>query len=381
MKILVLGYIIRGPFGGMSWHHLHYMLGLKAMGHEVLFLEDSDNYPSCYHPLTNAMTCDPSYGLNYITTLFTKYGLQDCWAYYDETKNSWHNYSQQKAFAFCAAADIVLNLSAINPLREWWSRIPVRVFVDTDPVFTQIKLSANEAAASYANEHTHFFSFGENIGKSNCSIPSGGFPWVATRQPVYLPAWKIAGNNSQGRWTTLMNWDSYGQVTSEGITFGMKSLSFNGYYDLPLLLPGEHFELAIGGPDVPAEKLKANNWKIVNPLQVIPTPQHFQNYLETSKGEWTVAKQGYVISNSGWFSERTLNYMAAGKPVVIQDTGFTGFIPAGKGLMVFRSPQEAIENIKEVNADYNLHSRTARAIVEDHFESTFVLRSLLKYLT
>jgi hypothetical protein len=381
MSILVLGYIIRGPFGGMSWHHLHYILGLKAMGYDVLFLEDSDNYPSCYNPISNEMTADPSYGLNYIRTLFNSYGLQDCWAYYDESTNRWHNYSEQKALAFCAKADIVLNLSVINPLRVWWSKIPVKVFIDTDPVFTQMRLAKSEAAASYANEHTHFFSFGENIGKSTCTIPTAGFPWVATRQPVYLPAWLVSNRSNQGSWTTVMNWDSYAQDTFQGTTFGMKSLSFSSYYDLPLLLPGENFELAIGGPSIPAQKLEAHNWKVVNPLQVTPTPCHFQQYIEMSKGEWTVAKHGYVISNSGWFSERTLNYMATGKPVVIQDTGFSEFLPSGKGLMAFTSPEEAIEGIKEVNADYRLHSGAARKIVEDHFESKLVLSSLLKHLT
>jgi hypothetical protein len=377
MRIVVLGYIIRGPFGGMSWHHLHYILGLKVIGHEVLFLEDSDSYPSCYDPVKNEMTSDPSYGLNYIRVLFEKYDLHRCWAYYNESTHTWYNRSATEVMKFCGAADIVINLSAVNPLREWWQKIPVKVFVDTDPLFTQVKSLGSAAAASYLQEHTHFFSFGENIGKPYCGIPTLEIEWRPTRQPIYLPAWRPAPQKKTGKWTTVMNWDSYHAVTYSGKTFGMKSLSFNEYYNLPLLLQEEQFELAIGGANIPEAKLNAHSWGVVNPLEVIPGVDAFQQYINESKGEWSVAKHGYVEAKTGWFSERTLNYMAAGKPVVVQDTGFTEFLPTGKGLIGFSSPKEVVESIKQVNADYNMHAKAARRIVEDHFESTMVLQSLL----
>src|SRR5687768_944222 len=138
MRIVVLGYIVRGPLGGLVWHHLQYVLSLKQLGHQVLFLEDSDNYPSCYNPSTFEVTTDASYGLTFLETIFTSFGLKENWAYYDEHTNSWFGKSKKGVVTFCDKADVVLNISGMNPLRDWWSNIANRVFIDTDPAFVQI---------------------------------------------------------------------------------------------------------------------------------------------------------------------------------------------------------------------------------------------------
>lgn len=377
MQILVLGYIVRGPLGGLVWHHFQYVLGLKQMGHEVLFLEDSDDFAGCYNPDTFETTDNPKYGLAFIHDLFATYEMKSQWAYYDAHTGKWYGNTRKMVTDFCAKAEVVLNLSGVNPLRDWWTNIPCRILVDTDPAFTQIKHLSDEHAMNRAKAHTHFATYGENFGKEACKIPDDGFPWQPTRQPVCLNLWNMSPSKSDGNWTTVMQWDSYKTGEYKGALYGMKSLSFEPYISLPKYCLSEKLELALGSANAPKAALEKEGWKISNPLEVTRTPAVFQKYIESSKGEWSIAKHGYVITKSGWFSERTLNYMASGKPVVIQDTGFTDFIPTGNGVLVFSNMEEAIEQLIKAAKDYEYHCLQSRQIVAAYFEAEMVLQSLL----
>ena len=377
LKIVVLGYIVRGPLGGLAWHHLQYVIGLKKMGHEVLFLEDSDDFPGCYNPETFELGVDPQYGLAFLKNLFTHFDLNNHWSYYDAHTGQWHGKSRDEVFLFCSKADMVLNLSAVNPVRDWWAKIPSRILIDTDPSFTQIKHLTSPKDFETAKQHTAFFSFGENIGKHNCHIPADGFDWKPTRQPVVMDIWNETLSPTSEKWTTVMQWDSYKMQQYDNRIFGMKSMSFREYDKLPQLLPSENFELALGSITAPVEELKANGWNIISSLVPTKSPYTYQQYIQQSKGEWSIAKHGYVISNSGWFSERSTCYMATGKPVIVQDTGFTGLFPVGEGLLCFSNIDEAVEQIKRVCIDYKLHCSKAREIIKEHFEASLVLQDLI----
>lgn len=380
MRIVVLGYIVRGPYGGLVWHHLQYLLGLKQLGHEVLFLEDSDDYPSCSSPASPVLTTDATYGLRFIQQTFEQFDLTNNWAYYDAHTDNWLGLSKQKVMSFCAGADAVLNLSAINPLRDWWCRIPVRILVDTDPAFTQLRHLKNKRDVEDSKQHTAFFSFGENFGKDNCTIPDDGFDWQPTRQPLFLNTWPFSIGNKNTKWTTVMQWDSYKTKEHNGHLFGMKSSSFEDYFSLPKKTT-ETFELAIGGSTAPRQKLLENGWHLANPLAVTKKPGTYQRFIQQSKGEWSVAKHGYVTSNSGWFSERTTSYLASGRPAVVQDTGFSNFLACGKGLFSFSSPEDVPIAFETINKDYAAHCRWARELVGDYFDSSKVLSSLLERST
>jgi hypothetical protein len=380
VHIVVLGYIVRGPLGGLVWHHLQYVLSLKQMGHEVLFLEDSDNYASCYDPSSFAITTNPAYGLGFLKGVFKKFGLDNNWAYFDEHTNTWFGKSKQEVNAFCNKASVVLNLSGMNPVREWWCKIPNRAFIDTDPAFVQIRHLEDANARALASQHSHFFSFGENIGKAGCTIPNDGFHWLATRQPAYLPAWEVQSLSINAKWTSVMQWDSYAEKKFNGQTFGMKSLSFKELMNLPAHVRNEQIEIAMGSPTAPVEELKQKGWQIISSMIPTQTPWTYQQYIAASKGEWSVAKQGYVATSSGWFSERSLCYMASGKPVIVQDTGFTDFLEAGNGLLAFTNLREAIGCMEKVNKDYSYQCTQARRIVEENFEGTKVLNHLLNRL-
>ena len=379
MRIVVLGYIVRGPLGGMCWHHFQYVLGLKKLGHEILFLEDSDNYSSCYNPQTLEMSKDPDYGLEFIKKLFNRFNVGDSWAYFDAHTNNWYGMNKQKVLSFCNQADIVFNLSAINPLRDWLKTIPSLVFIDTDPLFTQVKIINDLNLKTLANEHNAFFSFGENINSSNCAIPVNGFNWKATRQPIFLDAWKFSTPLPKAKWTTIMQWDSYKTQEYNGISYGMKSISFDDYMTLPEK-SNDSFELVMVSTKAPEALLLKSGWGLRNPGEVSLTPEDYQNYIQHSKGEWSVAKQGYVISNSGWFSERSCAYLASGRPVIIQDTGFSKYINTGKGLFSFSTLEEATEAIEIVNSDYLNHCRYARETVKEFFNSDKILTELLNNL-
>jgi hypothetical protein len=377
LRIIVLGYIVRGPLGGLAWHHLQYVVGLAQLGHDVYFLEDSDEYPSCYNPATNTTEIDPTYGLQFAAHVFGRVALAERWAYYNAHSSRWFGPCAARIDDLCATADLLLNLSGVNPLRAWFTEIPVRVLIDTDPAFTQIRHLTDLAARRQALQHTAFLSFAENITGSS-DIPDDGLPWQATRQPIVLEAWPLTPGPAQGKFTTILQWESYPALNYEDRRYGMKSDSFEPYLDLPKRT-GSIFELAIGSSTAPREQLISKGWLLCDPLEITRDPWIYQRYLQQSKAEFTVAKHGYVVSRSGWFSERSACYLASGRPVVIQETGFSDWLQTGTGVISFNTPEEALMGIEEINSRYEFHCRAARAIAEEYFDARKVLSRLVQH--
>lgn len=376
MRIVVLGYIVRGPVGGLAWHHLQYVLGLARLGHQVMFVEDSDDYASCYDPIRHVVDTDPSYGLRFAHDAFSRLGLENVWAYYDAHRAEWLGPAALSATAFCESADIVLNISGINPLRDWTRKPGTRVLIDTDPAFTQVRNLTNENARRNASEHNSFFTFAENVATGAARLPDDGFTWRATRQPVVLDTWPVTPVHLDAPYTTVMQWSSYPAVQWNGVTYGTKASSFESFFDLPSRTQA-NLEIALGGADAPRDMFRDNGWSVANPLEVALTPGDYQKYIRQSRGEVSVAKQGYVVSNSGWFSERSACYLASGRPVVTQDTGFSEWLPVGAGLMSFENSDDAAKAITKIERDYARHSLAACTIAEEYFESGKVLARLL----
>jgi hypothetical protein len=376
LAVIVLGYIVRGPLGGLAWHHLQYVMGLAALGHEVYFLEDSEDYPSCYDPSRDGMGTDPGYGLAFAAHCFGRVGLGECWAYHDAHAGSWHGPAAGRVLDACRRADLVLNLSGVNPLGPWCRDVPARVLVDTDPVFTQVRHLQDPAARERAGEHNVFVTFGENFGRPACTTPDDGFPWRPTRQPVVLDAWPVTPGPARGKFTSVLQWDSYRARVHDGRRYGMKSESFGPFWELPRL-SGQAFELALGSEAAPREQLRARGWGVRDPLEVTRDPWTYQEYLRQSRAEFGIAKHGYVTARTGWFSERSAGYLASGRPVVVQDTGFTDWLPAGRGVLAFTTPEEALAAVEAVAADYEGHARAARALAEQYLDARRVLTRLL----
>ena len=377
LRILVLGYLVRGPMGGMAWHHLQYIMGLKRLGHHVCFLEDSgDTEYACYDPSRHVTGIDPSYGLKYAADCFTRLGIGDVWAYYDAHTDKWHGPAASRASQLIDDADLLINLSCSHVVRPWFEKVPIRALVDTDPLYTQIRNLQDPDRKALSVHHNRFFSFGENIGTPHAGIPDDGFPWTATRQPIFLDAWPYSQPPANASLTTVMQWNSYPPLEYSGVRYGMKSDSFTEYLGLPYQSKAS-FELAIGGHSAPRDRLRQNGWHLHNPMEVVPDLSSYQEFIRASFGEFTVAKEGYVLSRSGWFSERSAAYLASGRSVITQDTGFTDFLPSGLGLHAFDSVDTAIAACDSVYSNPQEQSNAAYAIAAEYFDSLKVLSSLL----
>lgn len=377
LRIVVLGYVVRGPLGGMVWSNLQYVTGLARLGHDVFFVEDSDDFASCYDPVRDVMDTDPNYGLAFAGRAFERFGLDGRWAYWDAHTQRWLGTCADRILGICATADLVLDLCGVNPLRPWLMGIPARVLVDEDPAFTQIRHLTDPAMRARALRHTAFFAFGENIGRPGCAIPDDGLPWQPTRQPVVLDTLPVTPGPAHGKFTTIMLWDSYPSHTYDGVRYGMKSDSFMRYLDLPARA-GRVFELAVGSATAPRSLLRRKGWAVRDSRRPTRDVETYHRYIQRSKAEWSVAKHGYVVSGSGWFSERSVAYMTCGRPVLIQDTGFSDWLPTGSGVIPFTTPEEALAGVEEIHARYAHHCRAARAIAEEYFDARKVLPRLIE---
>lgn len=370
MRIIVTGLVGQYAFGGVAWDYLQFVEGFRQLGHEVFYLEDTEMWP--YDPIHNTITADCSYNVRYLDAVMTRLGLAGRWIYRNAADGSVHGASTD----FCADADIFLNVSGCSCLRPEYQRIPKKIFLDTDPMFTQIALLTGQRDVIRA--HDVHFTFAENMDAQDCRIPTGDLEWIPTRQPIVLDWWTPSPTGEL--FTTVMNWVSYKPCEYEGETWGQKDVEFMKFLDLPART-SQKLQIAMGmGPGMkrPTELLREKGWDIVEPSERLPDPWTYRDYLAQSKGEWSVAKEGYVKSRSGWFSCRSACYLALGKPCVLQDTGWSRIYPTGDGLFAFDTIEEAVAGIEEINADYAHHCAEARALAVEMFDARKVLGQLLE---
>ncbi|HXK33324.1 MAG TPA: hypothetical protein VNM91_04830 [Dehalococcoidia bacterium] len=376
LRIVVLGYVVRCPIGGVAWHYMQYAIGLAALGHDVWYVEDSgDDEWACYDPGTGLTGPDPAVGLRFAADAFARAGFGDRWAYHDALGGSWHGPAAHAVVDACRTADLVINVSHANVLRPWLLDVPVRVLIDTDPAFTQLRHLTDDARLRRALLHNAFFTFGENIGRSS-SVPGDGLRWLPTRQPVALHKWRVTPGRPGAPFTTVMQWDAYPAIEHRGTRYGMKSDGFEEFLSVPARTE-ETLEMALGGESAPRRRLERHGWKLRNSLEPTRDPWTYQRYIRSSKGEFSVAKHGYVAARSGWFSERTAAYLASGRPAVVQDTGFSDWLSTGLGVVGFTTADEAVEGLRAVSGSYEAHCKAAREIAEAYFDGRTVLSNLI----
>ena len=371
LKIICSGYIVRYPLGGISWHHLQYLIGLSRLGHEVTFLEHYGWPNSCYDAARNIMTEDPGYGIAYLLRLLRPYGLDKNWCYIGHDENAC-GMSREHLAELCRECDLYLNLSNINWIPEL-EHCRRRALIDTDPVFTQI--GAHGLGGPFAQYHS-LFTFGENVHRPGCDMPTAGVRWQPTRQPVVLDEWPVESGDRRAPFTTVAHWSPLGDHEHEGKVYGMKDREFQPFFALPRTIH-ESMEMALSAPLDIQHRLAEGGWRLVNALEVSLDPWAYQTYLRGSRAEFAVAKHGYVVTRCGWFSERSTSYMASGRPVVVQDTGFSDWLPTGLGVISFNTPDEVPGAIEDINSRYELHCEAARSLVEEYFDARKVLDSLL----
>ncbi len=368
MKILFAGIIARYPFGGVTWCSLMYLAGLRALGHEVFYVEDTGE--CVYDPVANTRAVDPRYGTTYIHDALAPFGLGDRWTFvnYDGT---YHGRSHDDVRRYCADADLFLNLSGGSWFwRDEYARIPHKAFIDSDPAFTQIAIAKAEPwYVDFFARFDRLFTFGRNIGTPACAVPVGDFSWRHTWQPVTLDDWRTSVEPGD-RFTSVMTW----QIESFTDVGGNKDQEFLKFIDLPARTR-QRFELAVNGPQT---MLRAHGWDTVDAMQASRTPALYRDFIHGSRAEFGVAKHTYVSTHSGWFSDRTECYLASGRPALVQDTGWTRHLPSGEGLLPFSTPDEALAGIDRINSDYPRHARRAAEIAADAFDARKVLPRLLE---
>ena len=368
MRILFAGIMARYPFGGVTWCSLMYLLGLRALGHEVFYIEDTGE--CVYDPILNTRSTDPSYGTAYIQAALEPFGLGDAWAFvnYDGT---YHGRGADQVRRYAADADLYINLSGGSWFwRDEYARIPHRIFIDSDPAFTQLAIAKAEPwYVEFFQRFDHLFTFGSNIGTPASPVPTGAFAWHHTWQPVTLDEWRAAVPPGDD-FTTVMTW----QIESFADVGGNKDQEFMRFIDLPART-AQPLELAVNGPQA---LLRAHGWKTVDAMRVSRTPPEYRDFIHRARAEFGVAKHTYVASHSGWFSDRTECYLASGRPALVQDTGWTAHLPHGDGLLAFSTPDEALAGIDRINSDYEHHAAAALDLAREHFDARRILSRLLE---
>ena len=387
LRIIVTGLVGLYPVGGVAWDYLQYIVGLARLGHDVYYHEDTWSWP--YEPRQATYTPQGDYSARYIEQFIADYApnLRERWHYRHLHETSF-GMPRATFDAVAQTADLFLNVSGACLIPDNLSPHCVKVFLDTDPGYNQIMLSERLAwsdnverwCASVA-AHDQHFTYAENIHSEDCRIPKLGFTWKTTRMPVVRPLWEPVARIPPprgGSWTTVMTWNAFkGRLTYKDIEYTSKDSEFERLMTLPRCIDVP-LKVALGGVQAPRERMVQAGWHVVDGPSASVTPARYQQFIAESRGELSVAKQVYVAMRSGWFSCRSACYLAAGRPVVVQDTGFAATLPVGAGLLPFSSCEEAVAAILEVERDYARHAQAARDIAAEYFDGDTVLRALIE---
>jgi hypothetical protein len=433
MRVIVTGLILQHrSMGGVAWDYLNFVLGFQKLVHEVYYIEDSGEWPYLESGPDDAplIAYDVGQHVRHLADTFEAFGLADRWAYRFPIRDEWYGLPESRRREVVRSADLLLNVSGTLEYPDQYRSVARLVYVDTDPAFTQIEVDRGgtllkergalgrvvcgpgeppdeQALAGWTREevlrrrvdlHDVFFTVGETLG---AGLPDTGHAWLPTKHPIVLSEWS-SERPHRGVYTTVANWTSYKPVHYNGRTFGQKDIEMIRFIDLPKVVPSIPLEIAMSkvhhvtwqsehqyalsttgrekvdlAGETPQGLLRRRGWRVVPAEEMCGDFNAYRDYLTSSKGEVSVAKHGYVCSRSGWFSGRSGCYLAAGRPVVVQDTGFGSVLPTGRGVLTFSNMQEAEAAIREVDGAYDRHARAASMLAKENFDSDKVLTKIL----
>jgi hypothetical protein len=379
-KIVLLGMMSQMPVAGVVWQTMHYMVGLRRLGYDSYYVESHARTPTM---LMESETDDSSgKAARFIGSVAKRFDFEGKWAFHalhDDGKC--YGMTIEQLRQLYSSAHLIINLhGGTKPLDEHvqTSRL---VYLETDPVQLQIELKdGNQETLEFLEPHIAFFTFGENYGQPDCKLPfSERFRFEPTRQPVVLDFWQPKGNGGARAFTTIGNWRQPWRVVHlDGEAYRWsKHLEFCKFIELPMRT-GAPFELALGQyTPQDQQMLERNGWAVRNAPAFTMNIDAYRDYIAESRAEFTVAKEQNVRLRSGWFSDRSATYLAAGRPVITQETGFSNILPTGEGLFAFNSMDDIVQAVDSINSDYERHSRAARDIARAYFDSDVVLSQLL----
>jgi hypothetical protein len=366
------------PFAGVGWQVAQYLEGFRQLGHEVFYLEDTRRWP--YDPINETVCDDAGPAIAYVRRLMERCAFG--WAYRDVASGELHGSSERRLAQVLAEADMLVNVSGVMVLRDEHLPVPVRVYLETDPVLPQIEIAqGREFTIDFLSAHTHHFTYGENFGAPDCAVPVERFDYRPTRPPVILDWWRTDSPPPYPAYTTIANW----RQTSKDVSWLGRKMSwskdqqFLRFLELPEHVPVP-VELALSSVRAEdLERLRAAGWRVRPAGPLSKDVDAYRDYVRSSLGEFSVAKEQNVALRSGWFSDRTACYLAAGRPAIVQDTGFGCALPTGRGLFAFSTLEEAVAAFREVLADYPRHAAAAYEIAEEHLRAETVLSTLIDY--
>lgn len=383
MKAIVTGMIASFPVGGVLWDYGHYALGLERMGFDVYYLEDTGG--QAYNPAKGMYDDDCSYGVRFLHEELSRLSptLGRRW-HFRNVDGECFGMNQSELAEAVAGADLFLNVSGGTLLRDEYMTCPRKVLIDTDPGWNHFRnypkwdKNPSWGGSHGYRAHDYFFTYAQLIGQPDCVLPELGLPWRPTRPTVVMDCWRPEPPGE--KWTTVMAVKSWSGLTDaveyQGVKYGAKEIEFKRIQELPRHCSAV-LEVAAGGA-APREEWRGLGWSVVESQSRSQTANAYRHYVQSSRAEFSVAKNVYVATRSGWFSCRSICYMAAGRPVVVQDTGFSQIIPVGQGVLAFSDLHGAAEAINAVESNYKKHATAARDLVASYFDAPVVLGDILK---
>jgi hypothetical protein len=378
-KIIVFGILFWYPLAGVTYQFLHYLIALRHLGYDPYYVEDSGRW--VYDPRINDLSPDAAGNIGAVVPALEAHGFAGRWAFRGNYPDGrCYGMTEGQILRLYREADAFLNVTGAQEIREEHLVCPRRIYVESDPFASQVKVAKGDAGMVAALEaHDTHFSFGENLGAADCDVPLGLFRWLPTRQPVVLDLWDNRFQGDGAAFNTITTWHNKGKnVTYQGETYyWTKDREFEKFLNLPRrrAVP---FELAAGVPADVRRRLLEHGWRQVDSVDISRDVDRYRAYIQRSRGEFTVARDQYVRPNTGWFSDRSACYLAAGRPVVTQETGFSKFLPTGKGLFAFRTADDVLAAVDAIEGDYDGNCRAAREIAAEHFAAEKVVGSLME---
>lgn len=384
MKAIVTGMIASYPVGGVVWDYAQYALGLERLGFEVYYLEDTGW--QTYNPVRGEYGEDCAYAVEFLENSLGGLSptLARRWRFRNMDGRTFG--LDDRAFSeVLGSADLFLNVSGGTLLRDEYMACRRKVLIDSDPGWNHFRnfpkwdANPNWQGSHGYRAHDYFFTYAERIGRPDCVLPDFGLKWQPTRPLVVMDCWQAEPPGD--KWTTVMTWKNFQEtIQHNGVIYGTKEMEFRKVEQLPASIPqgGARLELAVGGDSAPREHWRALGWNVVESQDISRTAGDYRRYVQSSRGEFSVAKNVYAATRCGWFSCRSVCYLAAGLPVVVQDTGFSEFIPTGEGLFAFSNLDEAVRGVEAVEKNYPRHQHAARELARTHFASDVVLGELLR---
>jgi hypothetical protein len=377
---VVLGsYMVRYPLGGMISWVLQYLTGFDRLGHDVYFVEKADYPDACYDPSREVVGDDCTYGVEVLQAQLDRLGLGDRWCFVD-VHGKYHGLSREHVEGVFRSADVFVDMGTHGSWLDEAAPCGLRVLIDGEPGFTQIKMANRQAHGEPLPEYDAYYTTGRNVGTTASHAPTAGRTW----RPIFHPVdtrlvTRAPEPPRRAPFTTVMNWRSHAPIQFRGTVYGQKDREFAKFIGVPRATEAP-LELAVSGHDVPHDRLAAAGWSLRNGPRATRSVAAFYDYLRASRGELGVCKEVFVSLRTGWFSDRSAAYLACGRPVLLQETGYSDHLPTGEGLFAVETADDAAGAIEEINRDYARHARRAREIATEFLDASKVLTELLRDL-